>query len=81
MATFHVKTVYASGRPAKGCRVAVAFYGFSRGVTQTVWTDENGIATFSGYDPGDADVIVDGTTRLQHVSVQNGSVFTVEVKP
>ncbi|MCX7683385.1 MAG: hypothetical protein N2508_15700 [Anaerolineae bacterium] len=81
MATFYVKTVYESGRPARGCRVAISFHGFWRGLTKEVWTNDDGIATFSDYDPGDADIIVDGTTRLRHVYVQDGSMFTVTVKP
>lgn len=80
MASFKVKTVYESGEPAKGCRVVFAFYGLSRGNTKEKYTDSNGFAYFSNYDEGEADIIVDGTTRIRRASVNDGDTFTVTVK-
>ena len=62
MATFHVKVSYSNGQPAKGSRVVLAFYG-NRGNSRTEYTGSDGYATFSGYDPGEADVIVDGSVK------------------
>ncbi|RMG42601.1 MAG: hypothetical protein D6732_00760 [Methanobacteriota archaeon] len=63
MATFYVKVSYSSGQPVKGSRVVLAFYGLSRANTSTEYTNSEGYAIFSGYDPGRADIIVDGSTR------------------
>ncbi len=79
MATFYVKVLYGSGQPVKGSRVALGFYGLSRGVTGDVYTDDNGIARFSGYDPGEADVYVDGSTKANNVYFSDGKRVTVRL--
>ena len=62
---FSVKVVWkATGKPAKGRRVSVAFDGMFRGVTRDLYTDEDGNADFD-YDPGRGTIFVDGTTAYQ----------------
>jgi len=79
MATFHVKVLWPSGQPVKGSRVVAAFYGLLRGNTNEVYTNDNGVATFSNYDPGEADIIVDGTTRAKGVYISDGTTVTVTI--
>jgi hypothetical protein len=78
MATFHVKVVWSSGQPVKGSRVVLAFYGLGRGNTETLYTGDDGYATFNT-DPGEADVIVDGSTRQSRVRVDGGKTVTVTI--
>jgi len=78
MATFRVKVSYSNGQPVKGSRVVLAFYGISRGNSSTEYTGSDGYATFSGYDPGRADVIVDGSTKTTRY-LNNGDVVTVTI--
>ncbi len=77
MATFHVKVSYSNGQPVKGSRVVLAFYG-NRGNTRTEYTGSDGYATFSGYDPGKADVIVDGSTK-RTLYLNSGDTVSVRI--
>jgi hypothetical protein len=79
MATFYVKVVYGSGQPAKGSRVRLGFYGLSRGMTDEVYTDSDGVARISGYDEGEADVYVDGRTAISHEYMSDGKQVTIKI--
>lgn len=60
-----VKVVWRdSGKPAKGSRVAIGFDGFTRGVTNSEYTDSNGEAHFDA-EPGTGEVYVDGSTKYR----------------
>ena len=57
-----VKLVYKDdGKPVKNKKVSIGFDGWTRGITEDVWTDEGGEAHFDA-DPGDGKVYVDGST-------------------
>ncbi len=77
MATFRVKVSYGNGQPTKGSRVVLAFYG-NRGNSSTEYTGSDGYATFSGYNPGQADVIVDGSTKETRY-LSDGNVVDVRI--
>jgi len=79
MATFKVRVLYSGGSPVNGSRVVLAFYGGSRGVTDAVYTDSSGYAVFSNQDPGEADVIVDGTTRITRAKMSDGSEHSLRL--
>jgi hypothetical protein len=60
-----VKVCYKSdGRSAKGCKVSLGFDGWSRGVTNSEYTDSDGEAHFDA-DSGSGEVYVDGTTKYK----------------
>ncbi len=52
----------STGKPAKGSRVAIGFDGFTRGVTDSEYTDSEGEAHFDA-EPGTGEVYVDGATK------------------
>lgn len=49
-----------NGEPAEGARVFVGFYGFSRALTPTKYTDERGEVHFS-HENGEGIVYVNGS--------------------
>ncbi len=59
-----VKVVYeSSGKPAKGCKVALYVSRFmASGVTDSQYTDSNGEAHFD-IESTDGEVYVDGSTK------------------
>jgi len=57
---FTIKVVSSStGNSIKGKRVAVSFTGWSRGITDSKYTDANGEVHFDS-DPGEGEVFLDG---------------------
>ncbi len=64
-----VKVVWEStGKPVQGSRVAIYLSGFSGGVTNEEYTDNNGEANFE-VDPAQGEIYVDGSTKYKgHIS-------------
>ncbi|MBV6506221.1 MAG: hypothetical protein ILNGONEN_01793 [Syntrophorhabdaceae bacterium] len=54
----------STGKPVKGSRVAIGLSGFSGGVTNEEYTDDNGEAHFD-VDPGQGEVYVDGSKKFK----------------
>ncbi|MBI5445329.1 MAG: hypothetical protein HY900_29470 [Deltaproteobacteria bacterium] len=63
MASFEVRVVSQKQEPVKGAKVALAFTSLFRGVTGSQYTGLNGVARFSGYEPGLVKVFVNGSSR------------------
>ncbi len=60
-----VKVVWEStGQPVQGSRVAIWLSGFSGGVTNEEYTNDNGEAHFD-VDTGQGEVYVDGSTKYK----------------
>jgi hypothetical protein len=51
-----------TGKPAKGSRVAIGFDGFTRGVTDSEYSDSDGEAHFDA-ESDSGEVYVDGDTK------------------
>jgi len=54
----------STGKPVKGSRVSIEIDGFSGGVTNYEFTDDNGEVHFN-VDPGQGKVYVDGSTKFK----------------
>ncbi len=60
-----VKVVWENtGKPVKDSRVAIYLSGFSGGVTNEEYTNDNGEAHFD-VDPGQGEIYVDGSTKFK----------------
>lgn len=62
MADFDVHVVNDDQEGMSGVRVKLVFTGLLRGFTGEEYTDSDGHAEFSGYDEGEVDVYIDGSS-------------------
>jgi hypothetical protein len=58
---FTVRLVGDDGRGVQGARVVLSFVSPTRGQSSPQFTDGDGRARFSGYQPGEVRVFVDGS--------------------
>lgn len=59
---FSIRVVNDEQEGVNGMRVTLGFSGLTRGMSTEVYTDSDGLAEFSGYDEGDVEVYVDGSS-------------------
>lgn len=76
--TFQVRVIRSNGQPVKGSRVLLAFHEAGRANVGPIFTDSEGYATFSNQDPGEADIIVDGSTKTTE-NMSDGKVVDVTI--
>lgn len=62
MASFSVRVVDDDQKPISGARVVLGFTSVLRGMTTEDYTDSDGYAYFDGYDEGDMEVFVRGSS-------------------
>ena len=62
MASFTVRIVDDEQNPVSGARVVLGFTSILRGITTEDYTDSGGYAYFDGYDEGEAEVFIRGSS-------------------
>lgn len=58
--SFLVHVVDENDEPWEGVEVALEFHGLDRGMSEDVFTDEDGMAEFEDYEEGSITVFLDG---------------------
>jgi len=62
MASFSVRVVDDKHKPIQRAHIVLSFTGTPRGMTVEGYTDSDGYADFVGYDEGEAEVFVSGSS-------------------
>jgi len=78
MASFSVRVLNADQEPITGARVALMFKDPLRGITTEEYTDSDGFAYFEGYDEGEIDVIVRGSSNGSYYYRDGDSITITE---
>ena len=73
MASFEVRVVDDEQEGLKGVRVALEFVSLTRGMA-TEYTDSDGSAYFDGYDKGDIEVYLDGSSYGKYYYEDGGCI-------
>ncbi len=71
---FSVRVINGKRQGVSGVRVKLEFKGVTRGMSMGEYTDSQGYAKFSGYDPGDVLVYVDGASCGTYPYRDGGSI-------
>jgi hypothetical protein len=74
MASFSVRVVDDDQEGLKGVRVALSFTSILRGMTAEEYTDSDGYAEFDGYDEGDVEVFIGGSSYGTYKYEDGGSI-------
>jgi len=74
MASFEVRVVDDNQEGLKGARVRLEFVNQTRGMSASEYTDSDGSAYFDGYDEGDIEVYVDGSSYGRYHYEDGGSI-------
>lgn len=74
MASFDVHVVNDDQEGIKGIRVVLGFTSVLRGMTAVEYTDSDGHAEFDGYDEGEVEVFVDGSSYGNYFYEDGGGI-------
>ena len=74
MASFEVRVVDDDQEGLKGVRVKLEFLSLTRGMSAAEYTDSDGSAYFDGYDEGDIEVYIDGSSYGKYYYEDGGSI-------
>lgn len=75
---FDVHVVNDDGDGIEGVRVVLGFTDILRGMTSTEYTDSDGHAEFDGYDEGEVEVFVDGSSCGTYQYEDGGGITVTE---
>jgi len=78
MAFFDVHVVNEEQEGLSGRRVVLSFTSILRGMTAEEYTDDDGHAEFDGYEEGEVEVFVDGTSCGTY-KYEDGGGITITV--
>ena len=73
---FSVRVVDDDQKGVSGIRVTLEFTDVTRGMSDEVYTDNDGYAEFDGYDDGEVVVYVDGSNAGAY-RYENGGSITI----
>jgi len=76
MASFSVRVVDGEHMPIQGAHIVLNFTGTPRGMTVEGYTDSDGYADFVGYEEGEAEVFVSGSSYGTHY-YNDGETITI----
>lgn len=71
---FSIRVVNDDQEGVSGIRVTLEFTDLVRGVSNEVYTDNDGYAEFNGYDDGEVIVYVDGSNVGRYQYEDGGSI-------
>jgi hypothetical protein len=74
--SFDVQIVNDDGEGVEGVRVVLGFTSLLRGMSAAEFTDADGHAEFDGYDDGEVEVFVDGSS-YGNFTYEDGSGITI----
>jgi hypothetical protein len=75
---FTVRVVADDGRGAKGCRVVLSFTNPARGQSNPEYTDPDGRARFTNFQPGEIRVYVDGSDHGTHQYAEGSTIHVTK---
>jgi len=78
MASFSVRVVDDEQEPISGARVVLGFTSILRGMTAEEYTDSEGYAYFGGYDEGEVEVFIRGSSYGDY-SYRDGDSITITI--
>ena len=76
MASFEVRVVNDDQDGISHVRVTLEFTDLTRGMSAAEYTDSDGVAYFSGYDEGEVEVYIDGSSYGRY-EYENGGSITI----
>ena len=76
--SFTVRVVNDDNDSVREARVTLNFMNSIRGVTAAEYTAEDGCAVFDGYDDGEVEIFVDGSSCGTHDYSDGGEVMITQ---
>jgi len=76
MASFSVRVVDDKHKPIQRAHIVLSFTGTPRGMIVEGYTDSDGYADFVGYEEGEAEVFVSGSSYGTHY-YNDGEAITI----
>lgn len=75
--SFIIKVINEEGKGIPGVHVRLKFLGLTRGMSDRIYTDDDGMAQFDGYDDGAINIFIDHSNYGEY-EYTDGDIIEIE---